>query len=256
MKAKFKIQYILVVLFVFIFFQSEILAQKGTLYQAGYNGSSYQYGFNSSPTLYIKGAPEDIDWERWSILHDGSVYRLYFMAIGRSDILYQFGYNPFSGAYEFGYESLPRISVVGLPNNTNVTNFSILFDGVFYRLYFKSSDNFSLYQCAFNTSTLQYEFAYESIPEIQIIGAPQDINIKSWTMLHDGDQYRLYFSSKVNPNKLYQFGFNGRSYNYGYNSTPIIFIEGMPQKNYVRKFNITHDGSLYRFYRLVKTDEY
>jgi hypothetical protein len=93
--------------------QSTILAQNGKLYQAGYNGNVYQFGYNSAQTISISGAPEDTDWDRWSILHDGSVYRLYFMAIGKSNVLYQFGYNTFSGDYEYGYESKPIIQIQG-----------------------------------------------------------------------------------------------------------------------------------------------
>lgn len=232
--------------------QSSIFAQNGKLYQAGFNGQYYEYGFNSSPTISITGAPEDTDWERWSILHDGSVYRLYFMSIGRSNILYQFGYNQYSGNYEYGYESKPVIQITGLPNNTNVRNFSILYDGSYYRLYFKSSDNFSLYQCAYNFSHQQYEYGYQSIPEIQITNSPNDMDIRSWSMLFDGDTYRLYFRSISNKNKLYQFGFNEFSYDYGYNSSPALKVEGMPTRNYVRKFNITHDGVDYRYYNLEK----
>lgn len=254
MKAKILLTHVLVTgLFLFTG-NVYIIAQKGELYQCGFNGEVYQYGYNSAPKISIKGSPQDTDWERWSILHDGSEYRLYFMAVGRSNILYQFGYNPNSGQYEYGYESMPIINIDGLPYNTNVTSFSILFDGSYYRLYFKSSDNFSLYQCAFNYNSSQYEYAYKSIPEIEIIGAPQDVQLKSWTMLHDGFDYRLYFASKSNPNNLYQFGFNGSTYEYGYNSTPILKVVGMPQKNYLKKFNITHDGSIYRYYRLVKVD--
>lgn len=232
--------------------QSTILAQNGKIYQAGYNGNVYQFGYNSAQTISISGAPEDTDWDRWSILHDGSVYRLYFMAIGKSNVLYQFGYNTFSGDYEYGYESKPIIQITGLPNNTNVTGFSILFDGSYYRLYFKSSDNFSLYQCAYDFSRQQYRFGYQSIPEINITNAPNDMDMRSWSMLHDGEDYRLYFKSISNKNKLYQFGFNGINYEYGYNSTPVIKIEGMPIKNYVKKFNITYDGSDYRYYNLEK----
>jgi len=47
--------------------QFDLSAQRGVLYQAGFNGAVYQYGYNSAPTLAIKGAPEDTDWERWSI---------------------------------------------------------------------------------------------------------------------------------------------------------------------------------------------
>jgi hypothetical protein len=241
---------IVTIAFIILMSQTELLAQNGKLYQAGYNGNVYLFGFNSDETISIIGAPSDTDWNRWSILHDGSVYRLYFMAIGKSNILYQFGYNPFSGDYEYGYESKPIIEIAGLPNNANVTGFSILFDGSYYRLYFKSSNNYSLYQCAYDFSSQKYRFGYESIPEIKIKNAPSDVDLRSWSMLYDGEAYRLYFKSISKDNYLYQFGFNGISYEYGYNSTPVIKVEGMPFRNYTKKFNITFDGSDYRYYNL------
>lgn len=225
-------------------------AQSGRLYQASYNGVEYEYGLNSLPKITISGAPGDIDWNRWAILNDGSDYRLYFMPKGKSDRLYQFGFNEITNSYEYGYRSMPIIPIVGLPQNTNVNSFSILYDGYDYRLYFKSSSNFSLYQCSFDEQKMQYEYGLKSIPEIFITNAPTDIDLGSWSMLFDGSSYRLYFASKKNQFKLYQFSYNGETYEYGYNSTPILNVIGMPLKNYVKKFNITYDGMDYRYYNL------
>jgi len=236
-----------------LFFLSNIInAQNGILYQAAYNGSFYEFGYESLPKISVTGAPEDTDWDRWSILHDGEVYRLYFMPIGKSNKLYQFGYNPTTERYEYGYKSMPIIPIANLPIDANVTNFSILYDGSYYRLYFKSSDNYSIYQCAFNTTSSRYEFGYQSIKEISITNAPTDIDIKSWTMLHDGENYRLYFKSAKSKNLLHQFGFNGISYEYGYQSIEVLGVEGMPSIPFTRKFNITFDGIAYRYYNLQK----
>lgn len=244
--------------FLFTIFLASItnfFSQKGALYQAAYNGSFYEYKYNSIPIISISNAPEDTDWNRWSILFDGENYRLYFMPIGKSDRLYQFGYNSFSEKYEYGYNSVSIIPIRGLPDDANITNFSILFDGSDYRLYFKSGQK-KLYQCAYNPSigtTGAYEFGFHSKSEITIKNAPLDTDWNNWSMLHDGEVYRLYFKSSQNNNLLYQFGFDGNSYVYGFQSDPVIKVEGMPDKNFVKKFNITYDG-LYRYYNLFFTN--
>jgi hypothetical protein len=237
----------------FLIFVSSISYAQGraTLYQAGFNGEVYEYGYRSLPKISISGAPEDIDWNRWSILHDGDTYRLYFFPKKRSDLLYQFGFNESTLEYEYGYNSISEIPVLGLPIGTNINNFSILFDGLYYRLYFRSKGNLSLFQCAYDEINQAYRFGFNSIPEIEIVGAPEDTDLNSWSMLHDGYSYRLYFKSLERTNVLYQFSFDGNAYVYGYNSIPEILVRDMPKLNYVKKFNITHDGGDYRFYNLM-----
>ena len=224
---------------------------RGTLFQAAFNGDVYEYGFRSLPKISITGAPNDIDWNRWSILHDGDTYRLYFFPKKRSNVLYQFGFNESTLEYEFGYNSLSEIPILDLPAGTNISNFSILFDGLSYRLYFRSKENFSLFQCSYDEMNQAYRFGFNSIPEIKIVGAPEDTEWNSWSMLHDGSSYRLYFKSFERMNVLYQFSFDGEAYVYGYNSIPEISVKNMPKLNYVKKFNITHDGGDYRFYNLL-----
>jgi hypothetical protein len=248
-----KIKHSLLICIFLMLNKSFLWSQVANLYQAAYNGESYEYGFNSLPMIPISGAPDDTDYERWSILHDGNVYRLYFMPLGKSDQLYQFGFNPNSKSYEFGYKSIEIIPIVNLPINANVSSFSILFDGFNYRLYFKSSENKSLFQCAYNPSeglNGSYIYGYNSDPEINIKNAPQDTDWKTWSMLHDGETYRLYFKSKAKKNVLYQFGYDGLNYTYGHQSNPEIEVIGMPRKEFVNKFNITYDGKNYRYYNL------
>jgi hypothetical protein len=237
----------------FLFVHIYSSAQEANLYQAAYNGEFYEYGYNSLPIIPITGAPEDTDYERWSILHDGSVYRLYFMPLGKADKLYQFGFNPNSQSYEYGYKSNEIIPIINLPENTDASSFAILYDGLNYRLYFKSSLNKTLYQCAYNPQTGpngSYIYGYKSEPEIAIKNAPPDTDWKTWSMLFDGETYRLYFKSKTKKSTLYQFGYDGLNYTFGYQSNPRIEVIGMPKKEFVKNFNITHDGTNYRLYNL------
>lgn len=41
---------------------------------------AYRYGYKSISKIVISNAPIDTDWNRWSMLHDGKDYRLYFMS--------------------------------------------------------------------------------------------------------------------------------------------------------------------------------
>jgi hypothetical protein len=109
-----------------------------TMYQFGYNSSTqnYEFGYNSFPSLYITGAPSDVDTTRWAMLHDGSDYRLYMGKTGNEDAMYQFGYNPSSIDYEFGFRSISQLSVADTPEGSINDDFAMLHDGTDYRFYY------------------------------------------------------------------------------------------------------------------------
>ena len=49
-----------------------------SLNQAAYvAGSVYDFGHNSIPNIPFTGAPDDTDYSRWAMLHDGRDYRFY-----------------------------------------------------------------------------------------------------------------------------------------------------------------------------------
>ena len=222
-----------------------------SLDQAAYvTGSSvYDYGHNSIPNISVTGAPDDTDFTRWAMLHDGSTYRLYFFRANSNAQIYQFGYNPASSAYEFGFNSIPVIDITGAPADADPGSFAMLHDGRTYRLYMRGIDNpQSLYQFGFNSRTSDYEFGFNSIPVINITGAPADANFDGWAMLHDGSNYRLYAFNKSAPESLYQFAYNGSTYAYGFNSINVLTVTDMPDGSHKDDFAMLHDGSNYRFY--------
>jgi hypothetical protein len=243
---------------VILFFciNSFLFSQTPFLHQGAYNGFSYEYGYQSLSKIQIKNAPYDIDWNRWSMLEDGSVYRLYFMPKGKSDKLYQFGFNPSTNSYEYGYQSTPIISIVGLPSYLEVTSFSMLHDGNDYRLYILDKKNSKkLLQCAYDSNfgaNGAYRYGFRSMDEISITDAPYDTDWNRWSMLHDGKVYRLYFMPLNRRDVVYQFGFNGYAYEYGYKSSPKIDVIGFPSGLGNDKFNMLHDGSYFRIYQLQK----
>lgn len=109
-----------------------------TMYQFGYNPSTqnYEYGHNSIPSLFITGAPADVDTSRWAMLHDGSDYRLYLGKTGDENTMYQFGFNPSSIDYEFGYRSITQLTLADTPEDSFKDDFAMLHDGADYRFYY------------------------------------------------------------------------------------------------------------------------
>jgi hypothetical protein len=218
-----------------------------SLNQAGFNGSTYQFGHDSIPNITFTGAPADTDFSRWAMLHDGRTYRLYFWRASGSSI-YQFGFNPSTSTYEFGYDSIPEIGITGIPADADTSSFKMLHDGANYRLYLRGFDRTKLYQFAFDGST--YAFGYRSISVLNTDGAPADADFDRWAMLHDGTTYRQYIGKLGTEDQIYQFGFNGRSYLFGYNSISVLSITGMPESSETESFSMLHDGRTYRFYHL------
>ena len=110
----------------------------GSLNQAAYvsGTSTYRFGHRSIRNMVIADAPSDADYTRWAMLHDGSVYQLYLGKTGNEDAMYQFGYNPSSSDYEFGYSSISQLSVADTPVGSFKDDFAMLHDGTDYRFYY------------------------------------------------------------------------------------------------------------------------
>ena len=215
--------------------------------------TTYQFGYNSIPNMDITGAPADTDWNRWAMLHDGSRYRLYFFKAGTDDTIYQFAFNPATADYEFGFDSIPEMTITGAPADADPSSFAMLHDGTHYRLYMRSRTAAAIYQFAFNSATSDYEYGFNSISRMDITGAPADTDFDRWGMLHDGSVYRLYAFKGALDNQMYQFGFNASTadYEYGYQSIPLLTLDQIPANSDVSSFAMLHDGMDYRFYFLT-----
>lgn len=236
---------------------SSILA--ASLNQAAFvpNSTTYKFGYNSIPNIKISGAPKDTGYGRYAMLHDGQTYRLYLPKRGSKNTLYQFGFNRASNTYEYGFNSIKILKIIGMPADANTRSFAMLFDGKDYRLYMRSKSNpLKIYQAAFKKGTNQYIYGYRSIPSMMITGAPKDItNNKRWAMLHDGKAYRLYIGKKKRSNQFYQFAFDRskNTYRYGFNnSIKILKTKGAPANSRKNAFAMLHDKKAYRYYHLTK----
>jgi hypothetical protein len=115
-------------------------AAKLELYQAAYvpGTTDYQFGYNSIPVLNVIKFPANTDIKRWSMLHDGHAYRIYFMEVGINNRLLQGAYIPGSTTYEFAYNSIPQLNIVNTPANSDTSHFAMLYGQNLYHLYFET----------------------------------------------------------------------------------------------------------------------
>lgn len=169
---------------------------NNTLYQFGYNPSTqdYEYGYNSISQLTITGIPADADMSKFAMLHDGTTYRLYVRSATNVNVMYQFGYNTTSQNYEYGHNSIPSLNITLAPADVDHSKWAMLHDGSAYRLYLgKTGDDETMYQFAYNVSSSDYEYGYNSIDVLTIADMPADSIKTDFAMLHDGSAYRFYF---------------------------------------------------------------
>ena len=106
----------------------------------------------------------------------------------------------------------------------------------------------SVNQGAWIPGTTKYEYGYNSIPNIPITGAPSDTNFVRWAMLHDGSAYRMYFFKGSTADTMYQFAWNGSSYDFGYNSIPVLTLTGAPADVDASSLAMLHSGNAYHAY--------
>ncbi len=176
------------------FFQGN---SSDTLYQFSWNGSSYAFGHNSIPILTLVGAPTDADASSFSMLHSGGNYHLYLRRLGEPRTLYQFIWEPGTTTYTWGPGTwLKSLRVTDFPNNTDWSRWQMLHDGNAYRIYaFPYGANDRLYQGSWNSAIRTYQFGFNSINELDLVGFPLDSDVGRPAMLHDGVNYRFYFQT-------------------------------------------------------------
>jgi hypothetical protein len=67
-------------------------------------------------------------------------------------------------------------------------------------------------------------------------------------MLHDGSAYRMYFFKGSTNNKIYQFSWNGSSYQFGHNSIPELTLTNIPADADASSFAMLHSNTYYHLY--------
>jgi len=109
---------------------------KHALYQFDFESQDKHYDLKSDRPIMIYNAPADSDWYRWAMLHDGNNMLLYFFKKETPDEFYQFGLNPGSQSFEYGFPSASLLYLVGIPIRSNTNQFSMLHSGNAYQFYF------------------------------------------------------------------------------------------------------------------------
>ncbi|MBM3117245.1 hypothetical protein [Jeongeupia naejangsanensis] len=218
------------------------------------NSTYYQFAYGGSiPNMAIVNLPSDANLARWTMLNDGQHYRFYCFKGSTNDTLYQAAFNPATGNYEYGFQSIPELKITGAPADADASSVSMLYDGSTntYRLYLRRlGDATVLYQFGFNPATNHYEYGHNSIPVLHVTGAPADTDFHRWSMLFDGSVYRLYAFKVGSVNSFYQFGYNPQTqtYQYGHESIPVLNLEGTPSNSNLTSMALLYGQGDYRFY--------
>ena len=215
--------------------------------------TDYVWGAQGTiPNIAITGAPVDTDFKRMAMLHDAQFYRMYFFKKGSNNTIYQFAWN--NSSYEYGYNSIPIITLTNIPSDANMSSFAMLWDGSAYRLYVQKQGstvgNLQLYQASYVPGTTNYQFGYNSIPVLNVVNFPANTDLKRWSMLYDGYAYRIYFMEIGNNTQLYQGAFipGTSTYQYAYNSIPVLNLVNTPANSDTSHFAMLYGQNLYHSY--------
>jgi hypothetical protein len=223
-----------------------------SLYQGSYipGTSDYEYGYNSIPIIPITGAPPDVNFRRFSMLHDGASYRLYAFRGSSRDTLYQFSWNGLS--YAYAYNSIPLLTLTGMPDDADASSISMLHDGSLYHAYLRRlGDPTTLYQFVYVPGTSTYQYGVlGSYPSLPVTGFPAETDWARWTMLHDGSTYRIYAFRYGENNLILQGSWNAGAvaYQYAFNSIPELNLLNFPANSDFGRAAMLYDGNAYRFY--------
>lgn len=210
--------------------------------------TTYRFGFDSIPNIPITGAPGDTNWRRWTMLHDGTAYRMYFFKGSTRDRIYQFAWN--GSSYQYGHNSIPELTLTNIPTDADPSSFSMLHSGSYYHLYLRRlGDPTTLYQFLWVPGTTTYQYGRSpAIPQLPVVGFPGDTDWARWSMLHDGRAYRLYAFKLGSNTQFYQGAWNGSQYQYGHDSINVLTLDGTPANSNLASMAMLHDGRAYRFY--------
>ncbi|MCK5867266.1 MAG: hypothetical protein KAG14_02620 [Mycoplasmataceae bacterium] len=172
------------------------------------------YKFGGDP-ISILGAPEDTDWQRWSMLNDRKSSRMYFFK-GKSDNkIYQFLYD--GRAYQYD-DSFPVLTLKGITKENNTRSIAMLSTPNFekvkgvngkvlpvpnnYHVYMQQSDNPELiHQFIWEKATYNLEANGITRDVFGITGFPKDTDWKRWSMSYDSNHYQLALEAYI----LYAF---------------------------------------------------
>ncbi len=219
------------------------------LHTAALDDAGGTYVFDESYT--IGTGPVDIDWNRWAVLNDSDIDRLYFLPEGRSDEIYQYGLNPNSGEYEYGYSSFAVIPIVDTPANADTSMFGMGEDGAQYRLYFLDQAHENVLGFGFDSVAISYVHGLNAPEAAPIMDTPAGADWSGWAVTgSSGPDNRLYVFADENHDSILEhiYDTNAGTYVYG-GETIELDLDSLPTTP-SDDFAMVHTGTRSRLYML------
>ena len=158
------------------------------------NSSGLNYSFGTQ-LLDLENAPDDTDYNRWGMLHDGTFLRLYFFKQSSDTELYQFVLDqtttPATTSLAQGFFQNPRIT--DAPTDADTSNIAFVNEagtnliGNFITrnslMYMRGKTKpRTVYPFTFNETTNNFEYDTLSAPEHNVTGSPADADFSRWAM--------------------------------------------------------------------------
>lgn len=229
------------------------MAEERILYQGAHveQTETYQFNHRSIPALKIADPPEDADWSRWGMLHDGETYRLLVARQGTPEWLFQFGFDFENERYVRGFRVPADVAIDGRPPEASLRNFAALHDGRGARIFLQDRNDFTLlHQFALNDATGAFEYGHRVPPRLRVEGFPPDTDWRRWGMLHDGTRARIYAFRRGSDYQLYQGAHDEETgtFRFGFQSIEVIKLLDFPTAADRNGVALLHDGVDYRIY--------
>ena len=211
-------------------------------------------------TLFLYNGSTRQRYQSWQVYSEGVINRYFdvdsylrttFTLTLSGDCTIQFGVEDtvyLRATYTFANDSWT--SQTDTPNEISFTasQSAISVSSTFTSGFTPPAAPSSLYQGSWIPGTSNYEYGYNSIPNVPITGAPADADFSRFSMLYDGNAYRLYVFRGGTSNTLYQFSWDGSSYAYGNNSIPVLTLTNAPGDADASSISMLHEGSTYHAY--------
>ncbi len=205
--------------------------------------------FNYSITHPISEGPEDIDWQRWAVLHDGAEHRLYFLPEGRADEVYQYAYNLGTSQFEYGFKSIESIAIQDTPAPASSLGVGMAYLDGAYHLYFTSADHSTVYEYGYDPVPTAYVYGHDSTPTSTVNGAPAGTDWTGWGAAGDGTVPVLYVFASNAHDALVRFERPGVSTEFTFVPGELqIDFEGSGLDASIDDFAVLDDGATTALY--------
>lgn len=200
--------------------------------------------FEVTDAFALSSGPADIDWSTFGLLDDGGLQRLYFLSADGASV-YQFGFNSGSDTFEFGFESIDNLPLVGIPGEANTSSFGMAYAGG-YALYMLSDDQRTAYGFGYDGALDVYSHGFDAPGSTSIVGAPEGVDWSGWAVAGNGGSTTLYAFASEDHDALVQFERSGDAFTFvdASLSLDLAGLEGSPSTD----FAVTHDGASTRLY--------